>query len=381
MFCSQFRPIIGGAEKLTEELANALSLAGCQVQIVTLRRETNSPDIEEVDGVRVERLPLIDLSKRFPIRGIAFINIPYILWQMSMGINTRLKDVDIVHCQIAGLETLGIVIAARIKRIPLLVTAHTANWHSDLGQIKKTGFTGKIIAHVIPAMVKHWVAISAAVENELVEAGVPLKQIARIPNGVKLPTVVAKKSKKIRIKRFLCLGRLANTAERDVLTLLKAFDRLALEYDDVELALVGGGDLLEQTKHEAAQMKAFDRIYIPGFDNSSKWFIWADCFVLPSRYEGLSIALLEAMAEGLPCIANDIPANREVLEDGLVGMLVPVGNEVRLYEAMQKMMTDEAYADDMRYAALGRIHTHYGIDSVADRSIKLYEKIIMNFKK
>jgi len=377
MFCGQFRPLIGGAERQTEELANALALAGCQVTIVTLRRDTASPDIEESNGVRIERLPFIDLSQRFSFRGIAFINIPFILLSIAKVMFARFNGIDIVHCQMVGLETLGVIMAARIKGLPVLVTAHTADRHSELGKIKKTGFTGNIIAMLARAMIKNWVAISTAVEYELVNAGVPVAQISRIPNGVKLPATNHKKVDKQEACRFLCLGRLSTTAERDVSTLLKAFDRLALEYVDVELALVGGGNLLDQTKREAEQMKASDKIILPGFDDAEKWLDWADCFVLPSRYEGLSMALLESMASGLPCIANDILPNREVLDNGSAGVLVPVGDENKLFEAMHRMVSDVVHAEAMRSASLNRVHTHYGIESVAKRYIELYQKLAL----
>jgi len=380
MFCPQFRPVVGGAERQAEKLAIALVKKGLRVTIVTPRIDPDSPDVEEYHGVRIERFPLTDLSRIFNIPGIALINIPAILWQVQRAVRTRLKGNDVLHCHLASLQTAGAALAGRLCKIPVFCKAAIADLRSDLGEIEKEGMSGHIVAWLARLIIVNWIATTEAVEQSLIRAGINEKHIVRIPNGVDLP-VALNNTGRIAVRSFLYLGRLSTNIHRDVSTLIQAFDRLAEHYPDVELALVGGGDLLEETRMLAKACKASERIKLPGFDSADKWFAWADCFVLPSLREGLSNALLEAMAAGLPCIANDIPPNREVLENGTAGMLVPVGDEVRLFEAMQKMMTDEAYADSMRLAALHRVYTHYGIDSVADRSIKLYEKIIMNFKK
>jgi Glycosyl transferase 4-like domain len=67
MFCRQFRPIIGGAERETEKLGAALVEAGCRVKVLTPRFDPDSPDMEKLDGLTVERFPLSDLSRRYPV--------------------------------------------------------------------------------------------------------------------------------------------------------------------------------------------------------------------------------------------------------------------------------------------------------------------------
>ena len=145
---------------------------------------------------------------------------------------------------------------------------------------------------------------------------------------------------------------------------------------DVELAIVGGGDLFEETKRLAETCIARDRIHLPGFDRPEKWLAWADCFVLPSRREGLSNALLEAMAAGLPCIANDIPPNREVLDDGKAGVLVPVENCDALEAAMRDMVEDDGMARRFALNAKERAEQCYSIKSVAARYVNLYESLL-----
>jgi glycosyltransferase involved in cell wall biosynthesis len=375
MFCSQFRPAVGGAERQAEILASALVRAGCRVVIVTPRIDPDSPEFEEFDGVRVERFHLNDLSRRYALPGIAFANIPYILWQVAKAVGARLGGVDVIHCHIGGLQTAGAALAGRKAGIPVLVTAHTASWHSDLGNVGKGSRSGRFVARIVRAVIRQWVAISVAVESELVNAGVSPKCITKIPNGVELLGALPDLKNERRVTRFLYLGRMATTAERDVPTLIAAFERIAKANPEVELALVGGGDLFDQTRSLVEATSVSTRIHMPGFDEPAKWLAWADCFVLPSRYEGLSLALLEAMAARLPCIANDIPPNREVLADGAAGVLVPVGDEDSLFQALSRMSNDADFAKTMSLAAFERVSNNYGIDVVANKYISLYKVI------
>ena len=377
MFCPQFRPIVGGSERQAEKLAAALVETGCRVTILTPRIDPNSPDMEEANGVIVERFAFADLARRYPVPGVAVLNIPYILWQVARAMWPRLKDTDVLHCHIASLQTAGAALAGRLARIPVLCTAATADSRSDLGEIEKTGATGPLVAWFARTFFQTWVATTAAVEEALVRAGVQSRNIFRIPNGVEQLDQENSGARADNVSRFLYLGRLSTNANRDVSTLVRAFDRLAATYPDLELAIVGGGDLFEETRRLAATCAARDRIHLPGFDEPEKWLAWADCFVLPSRKEGLSVALLEAMTAGLPCIANDIPPNREVLDDGKAGVLVPIENREALEAAMRDMVENDGQARHFALKAKKRAEQCYSIRSVAARYLNLYESLLV----
>ena len=375
MFCPQFRPVIGGSERQAEKLATALVEAGCLVTILTPRIDPDSPDMEEANGVTIERFPLADLSRRYPLPGVALLNIPYILWQVVRAVRPRLKDTDVLHCHIASLQTAGAALAARMAGVPVLCKAAVADHHSDLGEIEKTGVSGRLVAWLVRALIQTWVATTAAVEEALIRAGVEPRKIVRIPNGVDLPSDPGTRKPGGRISRFLYLGRLSTNIQRDVPTLITAYDRLATTDPDLELAIVGGGDLLEETRRLAGTCTARNRIHLPGFDRPEKWLAWADCFVLPSRREGLSNALLEAMAAGLPCIANDIPPNREVLANGEAGILVPVDELDALEKAMRDVTEESGVAEHYAWKAQERVEQCYLIRAVAEKYLSLYRNL------
>ena len=375
MFCPQFRPVVGGAERQAEKLARALAGLGCQVLILTPRIDSESPTFEECDGVRIERFPVTDLSRRWPIPGIGLVSGPYIVWQVARAVLRRVTGFDVVHCHIASLQVAGAALAARLARVPVVCKAAIAAERSDLGEMERTGLGGRVGAWLVRRLIPSWIATTQAVQHGLVRAGVQPQQITLIPNGVDSSRNDARAFPGLGVTRFLYLGRLSTNIQRDVPTLIQSFDRLAAHHSAVELALVGGGDLLEKTPALAAACAAATRIVVPGFDKPEPWLAWCDCFVLPSRKEGLSNALLEAMAAGLPCIANDIPPNREVLADGTAGILVPVGDADRLVEAMNKMVTDPAHANAYGRAAAKRVTEQYTIDSVARQCTVLYDAL------
>lgn len=372
MFCPQFRPAVGGAERQAEKLATKLIESGYRVEILTPRLDPDSPEREECDGLVVQRFPLCDLSRKYPVPGVALLNIVYILWQVARAVGPRLRSAEIVHCHMGSLETLGAALAGYLKGVPVLCKAATADDRSDLGKIEHTGASGRLVAWLARQVIGTWVATTAPVVDALMRAGVKPENIQRIPNGVVLPQPLSASWEGERVKHFLYLGRLSSNAERDVPTLARAFDRLAAQHEDVELAIVGAGDLFEETKTLIAGTKARRRIHMPGFDAPEKWLDWADCFVLPSRREGLSNALLEAMAAGLPCIANDIPPNREVLDDGQAGVLVPVGDCDGLSAALCRMVQDNQTARHFARQGKLRVEQCYSIESVAARYDGLY---------
>ena len=376
MFCPQFRPVVGGAERQTEKLAVALVAAGCEVTILTPRIDTASPAREEHAGVSIVRFPLTDLSRHIPLPGIAALNIPYMLWQIVRTLHPLLNGASALHCHIGSLQTAGATLAGRRRGIPTLCKAAIAGNRSDLGEVERSGVSGRFVSWLLRRTTDTWIAITDAVKESLVEAGINVRDIALIPNGVTISSPATFRQVGETARRFLYLGRLSTNINRDILTLIQAFERLHANHGDCELAIVGGGDLLDEMRGFALQSGARRSIHLPGFDDPEKWIEWCDCFVLPSRREGLSNALLEAMSARRACIANDIPANREVLAGGDAGVLVPVGDAERLFQEMLRMVTATGFCVAMGARAVGRAQACYSIEAVAQQHIQLYQRLV-----
>lgn len=136
---------------------------------------------------------------------------------------------------------------------------------------------------------------------------------------------------------ILAVGRLAH--EKDHFTLIKAFARIATRRP-CRLIILGEGALRKELEGLVADLKLTDRVSLPGWvENPFAFMSRASLFVLSSIYEGLGMVLIEALACGCPCVSTDCPAGpAEILEDGRVGPLVPVGDETALAEAMGRVL-------------------------------------------
>jgi glycosyltransferase involved in cell wall biosynthesis len=98
----------------------------------------------------------------------------------------------------------------------------------------------------------------------------------------------------------------------------------------------------------------------------------SDLFVLPSLWEGLPMALLEAMAARLPVIATEVAGSRQVVRDGVDGMLVPPGDATRLQDAITSMLSDDERRGRLAEAARRRVEDRYSVERQADAHVALY---------
>jgi glycosyltransferase involved in cell wall biosynthesis len=372
MFCPTFRPALGGAERQAEKLALALAARGCTVEVWTPRRQHSAAVLEIDQNLSVHRFKYTDLAKRYPrSRGIGVLNGPLAAYQIARAVWSAVGSADIVHCHIGCFESVVAACVARAKRVPVICKAAVADSRSDMGEMEKAGVTGRIAAMIAPKIFVRWIATTEAVYGGLTAAGVPRKRIALIPNGVSVSKDAMLSSPR-PVRRFLYLGRLSRNIDRDIRTLVAAFDHLAMEHPEVELAIVGDGDLYGEAVELAKATRSVARIQVPGVGDPAAWLTWAECFILPSRREGLSNALLEAMAAGLPCIANDIPANREVLDGGAAGMLVPLGDAAALTGAMRLLANDGHVATALAERGEARARLRYSMEATTDAYLQLY---------
>lgn len=133
------------------------------------------------------------------------------------------------------------------------------------------------------------------------------------------------------------MGRL--TAQKDFSSLLQAFAFLRRR-QEARLIFLGEGPLREDLEREADELGIEAAVDLPGFvPDPLPWLARADLFVLSSRYEGLGNVLIEALAAGTPAVATDCPSGpREILEEGRLGELVPVGDPGALASAMERTL-------------------------------------------
>lgn len=165
-----------------------------------------------------------------------------------------------------------------------------------------------------------------------------------------------------RRKVLVAAGRLA--PQKNFPMLIRAFARVSKECPDYRLDIFGEGADRESLQQLIDQNGLTDRIRMPGFSRNV-YAEMVDCaaYISSSDYEGMSNSMLEALAMGVPVICTDCPIGgaKTVIEHEKNGLLVPVGDEEKMYQAITRVIKGPAFADRMSqnaYAIRNRLNIH-----------------------
>ena len=193
--------------------------------------------------------------------------------------------------------------------------------------------------------------------------------IAPIPNGVPIPESAWQRRSAWRLApRAVFIGRLA--PEKGLDTLIDAWPLVRAKYLEARLILIGEGPLRpvleQQVRALGMALGPGQAVEIPGAAGEpSEALRKADLFVLPSREEGMSIALLEAMALGMPLVASSIPGNRRLVGDFKHGRLAVANDSEDLARVIIDQWNNFDRAFHMSRAARHRVDQEFSIQHVA----------------
>lgn len=202
-----------------------------------------------------------------------------------------------------------------------------------------------------------------------------LKAVHTIPNALPADIAGYKKRSQGKRKILLSLGRLAPEKQLD--SLLDAFERLAPQFPDWDLHMYGGGPLMATLERHIRAAGLQERIFLMG-PTSTPWDVMAraDAFVMVSRYEGFPNALLEAMGIGLPCVAFDCPTGpSEITRGGKDALLVPLNDYEGLDAALASLMGDEALREELGRKARESVFTRFGHAQVMALWDQLFKQV------
>ncbi|HRD72831.1 MAG TPA: glycosyltransferase family 4 protein [Aquimonas sp.] len=174
--------------------------------------------------------------------------------------------------------------------------------------------------------------------------------------------------------RLLFVGRLVYN--KNVRMLLLALARLPAERRP--LAWIAGfgpdrGDLL--ILRERLELSE-DVRFLDERDDTAELMLAADLLVLPSREEGLSNVIIEAMGSGLPIIATAVGGTPELIRDGENGLLVPNEDDSALAAAMQRLIDDDALRDRLAAQARADALTGFSLDAMVDHTVSIYQRCL-----
>jgi glycosyltransferase involved in cell wall biosynthesis len=174
----------------------------------------------------------------------------------------------------------------------------------------------------------------------------------------------------------LYCGRLA--PEKALPSLIGAFARVARQKPEALLVLVGDGAVRDALAAQATAL-GLGNVRFAGRVDPAEIPLWlriADVFALVSPSEGFPCALAEAMSAGLPAVVSDIPANRQLVDDGQHGLLAPVGDEEAIAAAILRLLGDSELRARMGNAARARTVDNYSTAKIADRYETLFRETL-----
>lgn len=168
--------------------------------------------------------------------------------------------------------------------------------------------------------------------------------------------------------------------QKDHRTLLRAYAQLAATPEGAlkeDLVIVGDGGFRAELEALAAELGVGKRVHFTGYRNNPHAVVaGASALVLSSRYEGMPMVLLEALALGKPVISTDCPTGpREILDDGKFGLLVPIGDVDTMAQAISRLLLDDALRDGFTRMALGRAR-EYGLEASNARFVACLERLL-----
>ncbi len=222
--------------------------------------------------------------------------------------------------------------------------------------------------------VRHYLANSEAVKQYYVDQiRVAPERISVIPNGID-PVVVDPGTISTIVKELklpddrLVISCVANLAKnKGHAYLLEAFESLAARHGNLWLLLAGSGLEEVALKEHVAKSDSKQRILFLGRRGDVSAILAAsDIFVLPTLFEGMSNAVLEAMAAQLPVVTTDIPENRVLIRSGHDGLLVSPKSAAQLRDALARLVSDPELRASLGRAAKVSVEGHFSMASVLD---------------
>ncbi len=316
----------GGAERVAATMANDWVAQGDRVTVVTL--DTVDSDVYCVDR-RVRRigLGLMRTSR----------NMLTAVWNNRRRINALRHAIGEAKpdCVVSLTDRMNIVtlLACQSLPVPVVISEHSDPRHQQLGMIweRLRRKTYRQAAAVV--VLTHAVA-------EVLRPLVAERPIHVIPNGIARPPGEFRSAAAGKDRLIVAMGRLS--VEKGFDRLIDAFAPVATQHPDWRLEIAGEGPERARLQQRIEQRKVGSSVRLIGWvDDPVALLTRAQIFVLPSRYEGFPVSLLEAMAQGLAVVSFDCDSGpREMIRHQQDGLLVEQDDRQQLTQAISRLIDD-----------------------------------------
>ena len=368
----------GGIQKNSRLLLSEFNKLGIKTYLCT-RNYHNLPRNEQIGATFFHRSPVLG-------RSMALNSILYLI-DSFFWLTWNRKKYDILHCQqMFGSTMVGIAVSFFIKK-PILTRITLSGETGEASEIRRLPFTNlrlKLLKYV-----SKWVVLNKEMKSEIETLGISPEKIKIIYNA----TEISKESaflenarKKIRQelkleykKIVIFVGRLSQ--EKGLDTLITAWRIVRDEYPEAHLLLLGEGGAFRnvevETKKLVIKLHLEEVVHFLGHINNAKDYILAsDVFVLPTKAEGMSNALVEAMAAGIAIVATDIAANREICMNGVNSLLIKPNESELLAKAIIKLFDMPNVAEILAKEAKKFAEENLSIQAMTNKYISLYQEML-----
>jgi glycosyltransferase involved in cell wall biosynthesis len=369
----------GGIQRQSLRLLEELGRRGVPVSLCT-RNYHRKPREESRTDVLIHRTPVPRRSWRVANSGL------YLADGLAWLSRNRARF-DVLHCQqMFGSAMLGLA-AGRLLGKPVIVRVTLSGPEGEVRQIRRLPLTGIRLRQL--RAVDRWVALTGEMRDEIVSLGVPAEKVVVIPNAAHVPQRNAQSPVDqacARLQLDLTAPRIAVyagrlSAEKGLDVLLDAWRLVHAVDPDAHLVLLGGGSDYRNVegalRQQAERLGIDDVVHFRGHvPNVDDYLVAANAFVLPSRAEGMSNALVEALAAGAAVVASDIPANRAVVAHGETALLVPVEDAGALARAVARVFTEPELAGELGGRARAYAERELSVPAMASRYVALYREVV-----
>ena len=351
MLVNEFPPLpVGGAETQAERLAVYLSQHKWPVWVLT-RHAKDLPRQETRQGFQIIRPFTVGAGK---LRTITF-------FLSAIIVSWRLRhQYKILHAHLAFVPALVGVFMGRLLNKHVIVKLGGSGESGDIRVSLRT-LRGRIRLAAFRRWADVVITLSDAMKSEALEAGFSTSQIRRIPNGVDVQAFHPERSKsEIQMELglsdkviILFIGRLSPV--KSLPTILEALNNSLEACPNLHLVLVGDGPERPMLEGLVSELGIDEHVTFSGGQEDVKPYLnAADIFVLPSKSEGISNALLEAMSAGLACMSTSVGGGGEVLDGGKCGLLIQPGDVPAWTQALIELGNDSDRRKQLGKAARQR---------------------------
>lgn len=222
---------------------------------------------------------------------------------------------------------------------------------------------------------KYIVQTEIAKKKLLKKLNLSKEKIKVIPNAINLDEYnfeinKKKKEAELGIKpdniNIVCVSKLRKG--KGHVFLLTAFEKTYEIYNNINLLIVGGGELKNTLLKQLVNYNSINNIYFLGERDDIKEILKiSDIFVLATEAEGMSNAILEAMAAGLPVITTDIIENRELIKDNQTGIMIPVNKSDEIAKSLQQLINNPELARRIGNSAKKELFLNYDINKISNK--------------